>query len=164
MIVIIMGIMLGIAGQSWKMIMQREREEELLFRGNQYRLALEKWHKPAVTPGQHVTTPLNDLKDLLKDPRTAEKTRYLRRLYSDPITGKDFEAVRDPVRGIVGVRSSSEEEPIKKGGFPTELKQFEELKQYKQWVFGVNLTTPSSQSNQPGQTPQAGAEASVGSR
>ena len=30
--VMLMGIMQGVVGQSWKSIMQREREEELLFR------------------------------------------------------------------------------------------------------------------------------------
>lgn len=34
-IVIIMGIMLAMVGQSWKTITQRELEEELLYRGNQ---------------------------------------------------------------------------------------------------------------------------------
>jgi type II secretory pathway pseudopilin PulG len=34
-IVMIMGIMLGMVGQSWQLIKQRELEEELLFRGDQ---------------------------------------------------------------------------------------------------------------------------------
>ena len=32
MIVVVMGIMLGAAGQSWTMIMKREKEAELIFR------------------------------------------------------------------------------------------------------------------------------------
>lgn len=135
MIVVIMGVMLGVAGQTWRVTMQREREEELLFRGLQYSAALGRWHKPSTTggppPGQ-----LNELKDLLKDPRTAGTVRYIRRLYKDPVTGEDFEVLRQPGKGIVAVMSKSEKEPLKKGGFPKALQKFEGADQYKKWVFG----------------------------
>lgn len=135
MIVVIMGIMLGVAGTSWRTTMQREREEELLFRGLQYKAALERWHRPSATggppPGQ-----LNELKDLLKDPRSAGTVRYIRRIYKDPVTGEDFDVLRQPGKGIVGVMSTSETEPLKKGGFPKELQAFEGMDQYKKWVFG----------------------------
>lgn len=134
MIIVIMGIMLGAIGQSWKTTMQREREEELLFRGNQIRQAIERWNAPR-GEGKPPPTKLNDLKDLLKDPGSVGTVRYLRRLYTDPITGKDFDVLMDPVKGIIGVMSSSEEEPLKKGGFPEELVAFEGQNQYKKWVF-----------------------------
>ncbi len=90
MIVVIMGIMLGAAGQSWKTIVQREREEELLFRGTQIKNAITRWYTPQGK--QPAATPLRDLRDLVRDPRSATRLRYLRRLCSDPITGKECQA------------------------------------------------------------------------
>ena len=101
MMVLIIGIMLGAAGQVWTTVMKREREAELLFRGGQIRDAIERWKKPR--PGQPPPRPITDLKDLLLDPNSLQKIRYLRRLYQDPITGKDWVIVKDPATGIIGV-------------------------------------------------------------
>lgn len=133
--IVIMGIMLGAVGQSWRTVTKREREEELFFRAGQIRDAITRWNKPR--PGQHLATPLRDLKDLLKDPRSMAKVRYLRRLYTDPITGKEWTVIQDPAgtRGIIGVASSSEEEPLRKGGFPEEYADFEGKTKYSEWQF-----------------------------
>lgn len=167
MIIIIMGIMLGAAGQSWRTIMQREREEELIFRGQQFKAALERWHKQL--PGKPPPRPLNELKDLLKDPNSLEKVRYLRRLYLDPITGKEWNVVKDPVKGVVAVFSSSEEEPLKKANFPKGLETFEGKTKYSDWQFGLpgspvkpgTLGTPST-SGVPGTTVMPGTQAIPG--
>jgi type II secretory pathway pseudopilin PulG len=136
MMVIIMGIMLGVAGQSWKTVMQREREEELLFRGLQIKAALTRWHKPSARPGMtQPRTKLNSLEDLLEDPRTAGKVRHLRRLYKDPMTGEDFVPIMDGTWGIIGVRSASEEKPIKQAGFPPGLEALEGKERYRDWEF-----------------------------
>lgn len=103
----------------------------------QYKQALERWHKTAPGPGLHAGTPLNDLRDLLQDPRSPSRNRYLRKLYLDPVTGKNFEVLRQPGKGIVGVFSSSEDEPLKRAGFPDELKTFERQDQYRKWIFSV---------------------------
>jgi len=132
-IVVVMGIMLGSAAQRWQTIMQRDREEELLFRGSQIRDAIIRWRKPP--PGQTASTPLNDLKFLLEDPRSAQKARHLRRLYTDPITGKDFNVVRDPTWGIIGVTSPSTDVPLKQANFPDELKDFGGKQKYSEWLF-----------------------------
>ncbi len=159
--VVIMGIMLGAVGQSWSMIMKREREEELFFRAGQILDAITRWNKPRT--GQYVATPLRDLKDLLKDPRSMAKVRFLRRLYLDPITGKEWTVIKDPTRGIIGVASSSDAEPLRKGGFPEEFKEFEGKTKYSEWQFvykplqpgqktqrtttvtGLQMSTPTSQ-------------------
>lgn len=135
MTVMVIGIILGITGQSWKSIMQREREEELLFRGMQIRDALARWHVPV--GAQHVATPLNDLNHLLKDPRTPATIRHLRRLYQDPVSGKDWLLIREPGRGIVGIHSPSTARPVKQDNFPDELKEFAGKEQYKDWKFVV---------------------------
>ncbi len=41
--VVVIGLTLGMAGTSWRALMQREREEELLWRGDQYRRAIESY-------------------------------------------------------------------------------------------------------------------------
>src|SRR6266568_779545 len=139
-VVVIMGIMLGAVGQSMSTIMKREREQELLWRGTQYRNAIVTWYKPK--PGQHVATPLNDLKDLLKDPRSLANVRYLRRLYKDPMSDKDWNIVKDPNRGIIGVSSASEAEPLKQANFPEEFKDFEGKKKYSEWQFAYKQDQP----------------------
>jgi type II secretory pathway pseudopilin PulG len=155
-LVVILGIMMGAAARSWDMVMRREKESELLFRGKQIVDAIARWHKQGVQ-GNTVAAPprpLNDLKDLLQDPGSTEKKRYLRRdpttSYNDPITGKDWVVIRDPVQGIIGVHSSSEEKPIRRKGFlemfyplnPVNdkylinmLGSFENKTKYKDWLF-----------------------------
>lgn len=133
--VMLIGIMLGIVGSSWKQTMQREREEELLFRGMQIQDAIGRWQQPPPGVQQHVATPLNDLKDLLQDPRTPAKVRYLRKLYRDPITNQDWTLIREPARGIVGVASSSTERVIKKDNFPDQLQDLANKERYEQWQF-----------------------------
>jgi len=130
-IVMVMGIMLGAVGQSMRLIMQREREKELIFRGLQYRDAIERWY----TRKGVASTPLNDISALLKDPRTPSGERLLRKLYLDPISGKEFKPIKDPNRGITGVQSTSDAEPLKKANFPEELKGLEEKKKYSEWKF-----------------------------
>ena len=137
LLVVVMGIMLGAASQSWTMIMKREREKELLFRGAQIKDAIAKWNKggAGIRP-----MPLRDLKDLLKDPRSTSKIRYLRRLYTDPLTNKEWTPITDPAKGIIGVQSTSEEEPLKQDftDYPadsTEFTIFGGKKKYSEWLF-----------------------------
>jgi type II secretory pathway pseudopilin PulG len=155
--VVIMGIMLGVASQSWTMIMKRERETELLFRGKQIVDAIARWHNRGNQAGSInlQSRPINDLKDLLQDPGSVSKQRYLRKdptkIWNDPITGKDWEVLRDNARGgVYGVRSTSEEKPLRQSGFlelfypldpvrdkylVTMLQGFEKKSKYKDWVF-----------------------------
>ena len=84
-----------------------------------------------------------DLKDLLKDPRSLATVRYLRKIDPDPITGKEWVIIKDPVKGIIGVASSSDAEPLKQAGFPEEYKLFEKKTKYSEWQFVYN---PAQQS------------------
>ncbi len=131
--VIVMGILLCTASQSWHTIIQREREEELIFRGRQIRNAIAKWY--ATRAGEHAATPLRDLKDLLQDPRTPQTRRYLRRLYTDPVTNCEWIIIEEPVSGIQGVVSASQDKPFKTDGFPDDLKAFTGKKHYGEWKF-----------------------------
>ena len=132
--IVIIGISLGSAARSWQNISLREKEEELIFRGNQYRLAIERYYLALPAKRQYPST----LEELLKDSRTPTGKRHLRQKYLDPITGKDFVLIQDPLsKRIIGVRSASEKKPLKQGNFPDELKDFEGKGQYAEWVFVV---------------------------
>jgi len=75
----VMGIMLSIALPVWQTFMQREREAELVFRGEQYVHAIDLYSRR--TGG--FPTSLEALR----------AGRFIRRLYKDPITGGDFRPV-----------------------------------------------------------------------
>lgn len=130
--IVIIGITLGSAAKSWQNISQREKEEELLFRGNQYRLAIESYYN---YQGRRQFPGTIDA--LLKDERSPNGKRHLRQQYKDPITGEDFELVRDMFHGnaIKGVYSKSDKTPVKQSGFPAELQDFEGKTQYSEWQF-----------------------------
>ncbi len=172
--VTIIGIVLGATGQSWQMFMKREKEEELLFRGMQYRNAITRWYNPDLKPGTvtgpvtgpgitgpgraraaapsatttlkaTITHPLKDLNFLLQDPGSAGSKKYLRRLYKDPITGKDFVPVLDANQNIIGVASSSKDAPLKIGNFPEELKvMLSDKKKYSEWQFVYTTVPPTA--------------------
>ena len=139
----IIGITLGSAAKSWQNIAQRDKEEELLFRGNQYRVAIERYYN--ALPGRHQFP--NSIDDLLKDSRTPTGKRYLRQKYKDPMTGEDFELIRDLFHGntIKGVFSKSDKTPVRQKGFPDELKDFEGKTKYSEWQFisGQGAVTPT---------------------
>jgi len=137
--VVIMGILLSQAAGVWKTTMQRERETELVFRGMQIRDALRRYYgltgKVATIPPGRPS--ISQLKDLLQAPESAGKKRYLRKLYLDPITGKDWALVKDASQRVIGVASTSELKPLKQANFPLELEpaDFEGKKKYSEWQF-----------------------------
>ena len=131
--VMILGLMSGIAGSTWQTIVQRAKEQELLWRGNQYRQAIESYYKVA-QGGASGLLPSN-LDALLKDPRSLSPVRHLRKLFPDPITGEDWVLVKDPSGKISGVRSSSTQEPFKKSGFSEVNEDFEGKTSYSEWQF-----------------------------
>jgi type II secretory pathway pseudopilin PulG len=129
--IIIIGISLGAATRYWSNILLRDQEEELLFRGEQYRQAIEKY--ATAVPGRISLPPTID--SLLQDPRSASK-HYLRRKFKDPVSGNDFEVIRDTLtNGIVGVFSPSKKVPLKQANFPDQDKEFEGKKSYNEWRF-----------------------------
>jgi type II secretory pathway pseudopilin PulG len=131
--IVIIGISLGAAGKYWSNVILREKETELLFRGDQYRQAIEKYY--SAIPGR-LEYP-QSIDDLVKDDRTAGGKRHLRLKFKDPITGEDFVEFRDKTKAnrITGVYSSSDKEPLKQGNFPDQYKDFEGKKKYSEWKF-----------------------------
>lgn len=131
--VTVMGIMMSQAAISWKMLIQRSKEEELIFRGMQVRSALQRYYygreiavktelKPADTERANKKPSPKELKDLLEDPTSTEKRRYLRPFaLVDPMTGEDWDKIMGAGDRIIGVKSKSKLEPIKTGNFPYQL-------------------------------------------
>lgn len=132
-IVAVIGVTLAAAGEVWHLAQKREKEQELLFAGNQFRQALNSYYENS--PGRERHFPSN-LEDLLKDPRYPSTKRYLRKIFRDPVTGSTrWGVLKGPDGEIYGVYSLSEEEPLKKGNFSLPDKNFEGKMKYADWVF-----------------------------
>jgi type II secretory pathway pseudopilin PulG len=103
LLVALVGALLAGLGQRATQAAQRERERELLFRGEQLRTAIESYREavqPAAWP--------QSLQDLLVDRRSGVPRHHLRRLYTDPFTRRAdwaFIAPPLPATGIAGVHS-----------------------------------------------------------
>ena len=156
--VTLLGLLSGIAGSTWHSIVQRAKEEELLWRGNQYRRAIEAYYK-TVKAGTVATLPRN-LDSLIRDERSAATLRHLRKLYPDPITGDDWDLIKDPSGKITGVKSSSPLEPFKKDGFSEENKDFAEKTAYNEWEFIFDVQKAKKNAKKTGQIKK---ESSTGS-
>jgi len=149
--VVLMGISVTVVAKQWKAVVQREQEADLLARGIEIQTALAVYSaqqkKGRVVPGE--IYPLT-LEELTKQPKPA-----LRKAYKDPITGDDWEYVRDPTGRIQGVRSKSKAEPFKQRDFPPAVRHLEGLTSYYLWVFQYPNPsipqTPTSQPTTPGQ-------------
>lgn len=138
---------------------QREREEELLFVGGQFRAALRSYHAVIVsgTAGQYPQR----LEDLVEDRRRPVTVHHLRRIYADPMTGeKDWVLVLQGDR-IVGLHSRSELAPLRHGGFDRVDASFSKAHRYADWRFlaeGSGLPSASAAGSADG-NPDAGAGA-----
>jgi type II secretory pathway pseudopilin PulG len=143
----IMAVMLGLVLPVWQTAIRREREAELVFRGEQYVQAIRLFQRRYAG-----TFPPNV--DVLV------QQRFLRRRYQDPITGRDFQPVyaapgttTDDARsvgtlrpatfssrgGLVGVVSTSSE---------TSLRLYNGRDRYNEWSFVVTgAATPVTSKN-----------------
>lgn len=138
-IIALMGIMLATTGMLWHTAQMRQKEQDLLFVGNEYRKAIQLYYLN--TPGSVKQYP-RDLSDLLKDPRQTTVKRYLRKIYHDPITGgTDWGIVRSPDGGIAGVYSRSGALPLKTANFSKADIDFKGKEKYSEWQF-TYLTDP----------------------
>ena len=127
-VVAVMGAGLAAFGQVASHAAQREKEAELLFRGDQYRQAIASYYAKGKTyPAA--------LGDLVQDKRFPMPVRHLRRLYPDPITGQEWGLVDAPGGGVMGVYSKSPAAPVKTGGFSPANQHFADAPRYMDWQF-----------------------------
>ncbi len=148
MIIAIMGIALLAVGEVWHLANKRAKEQELLFVGNQFRQAIKSYSNHAPPANKLQPFPMS-LEDLIKDPRYPSTQRYLRKIYTDPITGgAEWGILTNPNGAIIGVHSLSDEEPVKKGNFKLAEKDFEGKAQYADWHFSyipaTHIVKPSA--------------------
>jgi len=114
-------------------VMQREREQELIFIGQQFTNAIGQYYQRS--PGAQKLYP-RTLEDLLLDTRYISTLRHLRRLYPDPFTGKPaWGPVAAPDGGIMGVHSLAARKPLKSGGFQGDLAPLNGAQTYADWKF-----------------------------
>jgi type II secretory pathway pseudopilin PulG len=166
----IVGIGMGAVSEVWTQSRQREREQELLFAGNQIRQAITRYY--LASPPANRRFPMQ-LDELLEDVRAPDKPgRYLRKIYPDPMTNSDkWGEIRLASQQLVGVYSLSDNEPIKSTGFALRDKDFKEKARYSEWVFrsplpaanpllapGTSYTTPTTGGQPPRPTPPGGIQ------
>ncbi len=116
---------------------QREKEEQLLFVGDQYRRAIASYYN-TMPPGSVRTLPSN-LEVLLSDSRFPTPIQHLRKVYEDPMTGSKEWGLVTQGGGIAGVYSQSDKSPFKTTGFAPMYKAFEGKSTYADWKFAVKL-------------------------
>ena len=136
---------------------QREKEQELLFVGNQFRQAIGAFYDG--TPGAAKQFP-RKLEDLLQDQRYPVLRRHLRRIYADPMTGKrEWGLVNAPEGGIMGIYSLSQAQPIKSGGFALRDRRLEGARErYADWQFTYTpAATPAAAVSSANQKPASPA-------
>lgn len=129
----VMGMGMAATGELWSRGAKREREQELLFIGAQYREAIALYYNRS--PGMGKRYP-QSLEDLLQDKRHPTVQRYLRRPYRDPFTNKaEWGIVKAPEGGIMGVYSLSAAAPLKSGNFRNADRSFNDAASYSDWKF-----------------------------
>ena len=140
-LVAIMGAVLGSTAVVWRTMNQRDKEQDLLFVGREYRRAITLYYER--TPGVAKQFP-KKLEDLLEDKRQTTLTRYLRKRYNDPFSSDDEWGVIPGQGGtIMGVYSLSDRTPIKTGNFNEDEKEFAGSTSFKNWKFVYQAKTPS---------------------
>lgn len=126
--IVLMGIFVSVGAQQWSVIMKRDREAELLFRGNRIKQAIEKFaadYEVKKTERDHAYP--RSLEELTKP------TPYLQAVYKDPMTEQPFELIMND-EYIYGVRSRSQAKPLNR-------EAFKEAKTYNEVVFKAAVTS-----------------------
>jgi type II secretory pathway pseudopilin PulG len=137
-LIMLLGLGLGGACEIWSVTNQRAQERQLLWVGTQYARALKTYYEQSPGARQY---PLK-LEDLLEDRRFPVPKRHLRKLYADPVgRGSGWITILNADGRIGGVRSQSEQTPMKQAGFPLRWEDFNGRAKYAEWRFvaDVNL-------------------------
>jgi len=123
-------------------------EQDLLEIGAEFSEALRSY--AAATPRGYPTAPPT-LQDLLKDPRFPGTRRHLRKIFVDPVTGKDEWGIvyQGDKIGVLAVYSLSRAQPLKVANFDARFLNFENKEHLSEWKFtatgqGVSVTAPNN--------------------
>lgn len=104
LIVLMLAVALGTAYERMDTVIKREKEQEWLFAGQQYRQAIASYYQKSPNGFKELPTSLDDL---LLDRRFVTTTRHLRKRFADPMTGGDWALILDDNQKIKGVYSKS---------------------------------------------------------
>jgi len=130
-VIVLIGIATTAAAKQWKTVVQRELEADLLAKGIEIQNALALYSATIkagrVMPGEVYPQTLADLTRLPKP--------YLRKVYLDPVGHGEWEYLRAPTGGIMGVRSKNRAKPFRQRDFPLTVRHFEGRGTYYDWVF-----------------------------
>ncbi len=130
-VIVLIGVTMTAAAKQWKAMVQREREADLLAKGIEIQNALALYSAARkagrVMPGEVYPQSLAELTRLPKP--------FLRKAYLDPMASRDWEYLRAPTGGIMGVRSRSRAKPFRKHDFPEAVRHFDGRASYYDWVF-----------------------------
>lgn len=129
--VFLLGLGLGKSLEVFSVIEQRQKEQELLYIGQIYKEAIKQYY----LSGQNKNIYPKNLNDLLRDPRYLVTRRYIRKIYPDPVTNKDFLLIFSAEGGICGVKSESKKRPFRAFFKEDEFQKFNNAKNYQQWEF-----------------------------
>ncbi|WP_010452047.1 type II secretion system GspH family protein [Pseudomonas asplenii] len=141
--VAIVAVLLMEVGVLWSTRLRREREAQLLAQGEEIRRAIGLYYE-----SESRQYP-KKLEDLLLDRRQPTLKRYLRRVYTDPLSGSaDWGIIPGPGETIMGVFSQAAGQPLKQGNFRQHQESFTGQGSYQGWQF---LYRPG-QSNPPKRT------------
>ncbi|MBT9456652.1 MAG: type II secretion system protein [Burkholderiaceae bacterium] len=140
--VAITGAALAALGQAWTTAVQREKERELEFRGQEIASAIQSYRLASPAQANQPPQYPRSLDDLLVDARGLKPRHHLRRLYPDPLTGKaDWVLIPDPAnpQAFHGLRSRSEQQLMRRqrpDGTP--------LLKASEWVFLAQDGAPAA--------------------
>jgi type II secretory pathway pseudopilin PulG len=147
--IVLIGLAIITAAEPWKTMIRREQEADLLARGIEIQQALAGYSASRkggrVMPGEIYPA---SLADLTRAPRP-----LLRKVYRDPVSQRDWELIRSPTGGIMGVRSRSMKKPLKQHEFPLVVRHFDGLKRYRDWIFQHPNQSTANQLNPLGMVP-----------
>lgn len=141
--IVLIGISASATARQWTVMIQREKEADLVAKGIEIQNALSLY-SATMKIGRVMSTEVypQSLAELTRGSKP-----YLRKVYQDPIGGGEWEYLRAPTGGIMGVRSKSKGKPIKVSDFPLAVRHFEGKKSYRDWMF--QHPNPSSMSMMP---------------
>ncbi len=131
-----------LVGQRWIDERQRMAEDDLLYVGLQYRLAIESYYQRP--PNGMMRQLPTRLEDLITDPRYPMPVRHIRKLYLDPMAPDQDWGVIRLGGGIAGVYSQAKGKPFRTANFDPRLPNFGVAKTYADWRFTFSAAVGAS--------------------